>query len=79
MMMMMMGLLNCAQSRNLLTVLMVSNNRNSFIFYVMCLVGLHEITKELLFTVNIIVLIFMLISHICKDKLSSDAPTGGAV
>jgi hypothetical protein len=53
---------------------MVSNNRNSFTFYVMCLVGLHEMSKELLFTVNIILLILMLISHVCKDKLLSDAP-----
>jgi hypothetical protein len=72
--MMMMRLLIWAQRRSLLTVLMVSNNGNSFTFYVMCLVGLREITKELLFTVNIILLILMLISHICKDKLFFDAP-----
>jgi hypothetical protein len=71
--MMMMRLLNCAQRRSLLTILMVSNNRNSFTFYVMCLVGLREITKELLFTVSIILLILMSISHICKDKLFFDA------
>ena len=45
----------------------------------MCLVGLGEIAKELLFTVNIILLILMLISHVCKDKLLSDAPSGRAV
>jgi hypothetical protein len=51
---MMMILLNYAQRRSTNTVLMISNNRNSFTLYVMCLVGLHKITKELLFTVNII-------------------------
>jgi len=72
-------LLNCAQRRSLRTVLMVCNNRNSFTFYVMCLVGLHEVTKELLFTVNIILLTLMLISHVCKDRFLSDAPGGRAV
>jgi len=45
----------------------------------MCLVVLHEITKELLFTANIILLISMLISHVCKEILFSNVPGGRAI
>jgi succinate-acetate transporter protein len=72
-MMMMFRLLNCSQRRSLLTVTTASNNRNLFTFCVMFLVRLHEITKQLLFTVNRVLLILMLIVNVCKDKLVSHA------